>query len=70
MPYKQRIKFLEDEVRKLDNEIFALEKNGSNDKEKLKTLKENKMNQFNELRKLHRLQWEEDHERVNFDDDR
>jgi hypothetical protein len=68
--YEQKIKELETNIRKLDNEIFLLEKQGSTDKEKIKVLSEKKMNNFNELRRLYRLQYEENHERVHFDDDR
>ena len=70
MPYTNKIKTLEDSYRILDNKIFALEKNGSKDIEELKTLQEAKSKCLDELRQLRRLQWDHDHERVNFDDDR
>lgn len=70
MPYTNKIKTLEDSYRILDNKIFALEKNGSKDIEELKNLQETKSKCLDELRQLRRLQWDHDHERVNFDDDR
>lgn len=70
MPYTNKIKTLEESYRVLDNKIFALEKNGSSDTEELKKLQETKSKCLDELRQLRRLQWDHDHERVNFDDDR
>jgi hypothetical protein len=70
MPYKQRIKTLEETHRVVENQIFQLEKSASTDVEKLQTLKELKDKYFTELRSLHRAQWDHDHERVDLDDDR
>jgi hypothetical protein len=70
MPYKQRIKTLEESHRLVENQIFQLEKSGSIDIEKLKHLKEIKDKYFNELRNMNRVQWDHDHERVDLDDDR
>jgi hypothetical protein len=70
MPYKQRIKTLEESHRLVENQVFQLEKSGSTDIEKLKHLKEIKDKYFNELRNMNRVQWDHDHERVDLDDDR
>ena len=70
MPYNSKIKTLEETHRVIENQIFQLEKAGNPDPEKLKTLQEHKAKYLNELRNLRRLQWDHDHETVNFDDDR
>ena len=70
MPYKSRIKTLEESVRMLDNQIFQLEKNGSNDTKKISDLKENKDKYNKELRMMVRAQWDNDHNIVDFGDDR
>jgi hypothetical protein len=70
MPYKNRIKTLEESVRLLDNQIFQLQKEGSTDTSKIKTLIETKDKYMSELRTMIRAQWDHDHETVNFDDDR
>ncbi len=70
MPYKNRIKTLEESVRLLDNQIFQLEKAGNSDSEKIKKLKETKDKYFTELRLMNRAQWDNDHNTVDFGDDR
>jgi prefoldin subunit 5 len=70
MPYKQRIKTLEESVRMLDNQIFQLEKSGDTSSDKLKKLKETKDKYFTELRVMNRAQWDNDHNTVDFGDDR
>jgi len=70
MPYRSRIKTLEESVRLLDNQIFQLEKSGSTDTKKLSELRESKEKYFTELRNMNRAQWDHDHETVNLDDDR
>ena len=70
MPYKNRIKTLEESVRLLDNQIFQLEKSGSTDIKKLSDLKENKDKYNKELRMMVRAQWDNDHNTVDFGDDR
>ena len=70
MPYKNRIKTLEESVRLLDNQIFFLEKNGSTDTKKLSDLKETKDKYNRELRLMIRAQWDNDHNSVDFGDDR
>ena len=70
MPYKNRIKTLEESIRLLDNQIFQLEKEGSKDEKKLTQLKETKEKYTKEMRIMIRSQWDNDHETVNMDDDR
>jgi hypothetical protein len=66
MSYHNKIKTLEESCRILDQRIDA----HTGDDTVLKNLKEQKSKYFDELRRLRKLQWEEDHERVNFDDER
>lgn len=70
MPYTSRIKTLEESHRVTDNKLFQLEKSGSTDLNEIKKLTEAKAKYLNELRQLRRLQWDHDHERVEFDEDR
>jgi flagellar biosynthesis/type III secretory pathway chaperone len=70
MPYRNRIKTLEESYRLVDNQLFQLEKSGSNDFEKIKKLTEAKEKYLNELRIMRRAQWDHDHETVDLDDDR
>jgi len=70
MPYTNRIKTLEESIRLLDNQIFQLEKEGSEDEKKLIQLKETKEKYTKEVRVMIRAQWDHDHETVNLDDDR
>ncbi len=70
MPYKSRIKTLEESHRQVENQLFQLEKSGNADPEKIKKLKETKDKYFTELRLLNRAQWDNDHNTVDFGDDR
>ena len=70
MPYTSRIKTLEESIRLLDDQIFHLEKNGSNDNKKISDLKETKDKYNKELRVIIRAQWDNDHNTVDFGDDR
>jgi DNA-directed RNA polymerase alpha subunit len=70
MPYRSRIKTLEESVRMLDDQIFHLEKTGNTDPEKIKKLIETKDKYFSELRLMNRAQWDHDHETVDLGDDR
>jgi hypothetical protein len=70
MPYTNRIKTLEESHRLVENQLFQLEKSGSKDSVKIKQLQDAKEKYLNELRQLRRAQWDHDHERVDFEDDR
>lgn len=70
MPYKQRIKTLEESHRMVENQLFQLEKTGSTDTVKIQKLREAKQKYLTELQQMRRAQWDHDHERVDFEDDR
>lgn len=70
MPYQQRIKTLEESHRIVDNQLFQLEKSGSNDSAKIQKLREAKQKYLDELRLMRRAQWDHDHNTVDFGDDR
>lgn len=70
MPYKNRIKTLEESHRLVENQIFQLEKSGDTGSDKLKKLKETKEKYFTELRLMNRAQWDHDHNTIDLDDDR
>jgi hypothetical protein len=69
MPYKSRIKTLEESIRLVDNQLFQLEKNGSTDTKKLNELKETKDKYSKEVRLMIRAQWDNDHNTVDLTDD-
>lgn len=70
MPYTNRIKTLEESYRLVDNQLFQLEKSGSTDSDKIQKLREAKQKYLSELQHMRRAQWDHDHERVDFEDDR
>lgn len=70
MPYTNRIKTLEESHRLVDNQLFQLEKEGSTDSVKIEKLREAKQKYLDELRHMRRVQWDYDHESVDFGDDR
>jgi hypothetical protein len=70
MPYTNRIKTLEESHRLVDNQLFQLEKTGTGDPVKIKSLQETKTKYLRELQQLRRAQWDHDHETVDFGDDR
>lgn len=69
MPYRSRIKTLEESHRLIDQTIQNMEATGA-DSLKISEFKKKKLQYRDELSSLRKLQWEEDHERVNFDDER
>ncbi len=70
MPYTNRIKTLEESHRMVDDQLFQLEKSGSKDSDKIQKLRETKDKYLTELRVLRRAQWDNDHNTVDFGDDR
>jgi hypothetical protein len=58
--YRKRISFIEESLKTIEAQLK--EKDNA-------TLREQRGKFLTELSRLRRLQWEEDHERVNFDDD-
>lgn len=71
MPYKAKIKELEHAHKILNAEVDKMEKNHPHVEEtKVHDMKKKRLQLLDELSRLRKLQWEEDHERVSFDDDR
>jgi hypothetical protein len=68
--YHSRIITLTESHRLLDKQISEIEKNGNFDDQKLTELKKQKLLFKDEIARLTRLQWEQDHETVDYDDER
>lgn len=68
--YRARIQSLKESHRLLDNQIIEMEKNPNANPDSISEMKKKKLMYKDEIRKLEKLQWIEDHERVDFDDDR
>jgi len=68
--YRQRIARLEQQLKDLDAKILAAEQDKDFTVDALKDMKIDRLDVYSELRKYTRLQWEEEHERVNFEDER
>ena len=68
--YENRIKMLTETHRLLDIQISELEKSGNFDDQKMSELKKKKLQFKDEIVRLNRLQWEHDHETVDYDDER
>lgn len=68
--YENRIKHLEEAHRILDQKIDIMERTGNFDDVEITKLKKQRLQYRDELAKLRKLQWEHDHEIVDFDDDR
>lgn len=70
MTYKGRIAHLTEAHHALDKQIAQLERSGNFTDSSLSDLKKKKLALKDEISRLTKLQWEHDHERVDFDDDR
>lgn len=68
--YKNRILHLTESHRLLDNQINEMERTGNFKDEVLSELKKKRLAFKDEIARLTKLQWEHEHERVDFDDDR
>jgi hypothetical protein len=68
--YRQRIARLQEQIKDLDHKILLAESDAKFDKDTLKDMKIDRNDVYFELRRYTKLQWEEDHERINFEDDR
>ena len=68
--YENRIKHLEETHRILYQKIDIMERTGNFDDVEITKLKKQRLQYRDELAKLRKLQWEHDHEIVDFDDDR
>jgi hypothetical protein len=70
MPYRSQINKLDALIRTIDNDLFSLEKSGSGDPSKINELKKQQIEYKTELRRLNRLQWDHDHNTIDYGDDR
>jgi hypothetical protein len=68
--YRQQIAKLQQKVKDLDAKILSAESDTNFNKEALKAMRIDRNDVYSDLRKYTKLQWEEDHERVNFEEDR
>ena len=68
--YRQQIARLEQQLKDLDAKILAAEQDKDFTVDALKDMKIDRLDVYLELRRYTRLQWDEDHERVNFEDER
>lgn len=70
MSYRSKIKMLEETYLNLNVKIDTLQKSENPNKEELQKMISQRTKYLSELSRFRKLQWEEDHERVEFDDDR
>ena len=68
--YRQRIARLQQQIKDLDAKILLAESDTKFDVDTLKDMKIDRNELYSDLRRYTKLQWEEDHERVRFEDDR
>lgn len=68
--YESRIRYIEETHRILNEKIDLMERTGNFDDIELTKLKKQRLQYRDELAKLRRLQWEHDHETVDWDDER
>jgi uncharacterized protein YdcH (DUF465 family) len=68
--YENRIAHLQEGHRVLDKRIDEMERNGNFVDVNLSELKKQRLQLKDEIARLTRLQWEHDHESVDFDDER
>jgi hypothetical protein len=68
--FENRIKHLEEAHRIINKQIDGLEKTGSFSDDHMQNLKKQRLQYRDEIAKLKKLQWEHDHETVDWDDDR
>lgn len=66
MPYRNRIATLTETHRLLDKQITEAERNPEFSVERIAELKKQKLKYKDEISRLNKLQWEHDHERVDF----
>lgn len=69
--YKAKIKHLEEMHRVLNKQIDDMERNHPHvEVEKLTDMKKRKLQLRDEISRLNKLQWEHEHEHLNYGDDR
>jgi hypothetical protein len=69
MPYRNRINTLSESLRLIGEQIKLLETSNA-DSAKIIEMKQQKIIYTDELRRLEKLQWENDHETIDYGDDR
>ena len=67
--YRQQIARLTQQLKDLDAKILAAEQVKDFTVDALKDMKIDRSDVYSELRRYTKLQWEEDHERVRFEED-
>lgn len=70
MSYGLKIKAIELIIKDIDLKIDNLTKSENKDENILRNLTETRYNMINELRRLNKLDYEENYQRVGYDDDR
>jgi hypothetical protein len=70
MPYRNRIKTLEESYRLVEIQLSQLQKSGVTESDKMRQLLDAKAKYTTELNQMRRAQWDHDHETVDFEDDR
>lgn len=70
MNYREQIRTLEQYVQNIEKQITSLIESNDSDMMRIQSLEAKKSQYLAEVRRLNRLQWDEDHERVNLDEDR
>lgn len=68
--YREKIRKLELLVEEQGQKITKMQNDLNRDEQEYMSLNQQRSMTMRQLSELRRLQWEEDHERVNFDDDR
>ena len=68
MDYREMISKCEESVQSIEKQISTLIESSESDVLRIQSLEEKKSRFLSEIRRLRRLQWEEDHERVDLDD--
>ena len=66
--YEGRIKHLEEAHRIINKQIDGLEKTGAFSDERMSFLKKQRLQYRDEIARLKKLQWEHDHEILDWDD--
>lgn len=70
MPYRNRISTLKESQLLIDKLISEFEESADSDPVKLTEMRTKSILYKDELRRLERLQWEHDHETIDYGDDR
>jgi hypothetical protein len=70
MSYGLKIKAIELIIKDIDLKIDNLTKSENKDENILRNLTETRYNMMNDLRRLNKLDYEENYQRVGYDDDR